>query len=209
MKERRNFPVTELRIENRDDQTEVVGHAAVFNSLSEDLGGFREQVEPGAFDDVLQDDVRALLNHDPNLILARTKSGTLRLAVTDKGLEYRFTPPETTTGKDLLISLQRGDIDQSSFGFRVKEDVWEERDGEIHRRIIKFERLFDVSPVTYPAYPDTDVAKRELRSFLDTKEEIKEKETEKSQPVASNGLRLQLRRIKNRKQANKLNEVNQ
>ncbi len=208
-RERRNFPITEIRVETReDDSKEVVGHASVFNSLSEDLGGFREMVEPGSFDSVLQDDVRALFNHDPNMILARTKSGTLRLAVTEKGLEYRFDAPDTTAGKDLIVSLQRGDIDQSSFGFRVAEDEWEERDGEVVRRIKKFERLFDVSPVVFPAYPDTDVAKREYRDFISAKE-TEVKASNESQNVTSNGLRdVKMRKIENRKQANKLKEVN-
>jgi uncharacterized protein len=203
-KERRNFPVTELRVEERDEKREVIGHASLFNSLSEDLGGFREMIEPGAFDSVLQDDVRALFNHDPNLVLARTKSGTLRLSVDDNGLQYRFEPPDTTAGKDLLVSLERGDIDQSSFGFRVKEDKWEERDGEIVRIIKKFERLFDVSPVTFPAYPDTDVAKRELRDFMESKHPQKETQ------FVANGLRdIQMRKLKHKKAINQITEVNQ
>lgn len=195
-RERRNFPLTEIRIESREDEPdEVIGHAAVFDSLSEDLGGFREMIEPGAFDGVLNDDVRALFNHDPNMILARTKSGTLRLAVTDKGLEYRFSAPETTAGKDLMVMLKRGDVDQSSFGFRVSDDTWEKRDGEVVRIIKSFERLFDVSPVTYPAYPETDVAQREYRAFVE-----KENQEKHSQDGATIGLReIKLRKIENRK----------
>ncbi len=205
-KERRNFPISEIRIETREDGQEVVGHASVFNSLSEDLGGFREMIAPDAFSDVLNDDVRALFNHDPNMILARTKSGTLRLSVTEKGLEYRFDAPDTTAGRDLLVSLKRGDIDQSSFGFRVADDVWEKRDGEVVRVITKFERLFDVSPVVFPAYPDTDVAKREYRDFM---EETEAEALKESQNVASNGLRdIKMRKIQNIKQAHKLTEVN-
>lgn len=199
-KEIRNFPLTELRIEKRDDVKEVVGHASVFNSLSEDLGGFREMIAPGAFDDVLHDDVRALFNHDPNMILARTKSGTLRLSVDEKGLQYRFDAPDTTAGRDLMVSLERGDIDQSSFGFRVDEDEWEERDGEIVRTVLKFKRLFDVSPVTIPAYPDTDVAKREYRAFM---EKATKPETQQESQVIANGLReIQMRKIKHKKAIN-------
>ena len=202
-KETRNFPLTELRIEKRDDDSrEVVGHASVFNSLSEDLGGFRETIAPGAFDDVLQDDVRALFNHDPNMILARTKSGTLTLSVDERGLQYRFNAPDTTAGRDLMVSLERGDIDQSSFGFRVADDEWENRDGQVVRTVLKFSRLFDVSPVTMPAYPDTDVAKRELRAFM---EEATKPETKQESQKIANGLRdLKMRKLKHKKAINQI-----
>lgn len=161
--ERRIFE-TGIEVRARDEGGATVrGHAAVFDSLSENLGGFREQIRPGAFDDVLQDDVRALFNHDPNHILARTKSGTLSLGVDERGLTYEFDSPDTTTGRDLLVSMQRGDVSQSSFGFIVEDDQWDEDDeGRIVRTILSFKRLYDVSPVTFPAYPDTDVAKRSM-----------------------------------------------
>lgn len=170
----RNFS-SQLEIEARDDdKTAIVGHAAVFNSLSENLGGFREIIADGAFDSVLQDDTRALINHDSNLILGRTKSGTLVLSVDAKGLRYVIDPPNTSYANDLLESLKRGDIDQSSFGFVVDEDKWEEdSEGRVIRTIIKVKRLMDVSPVTYPAYPDTDVAKRAMDEYLKTKKEEK------------------------------------
>ena len=121
-KEIRSFN-TELRMETREDGTNtVVGYASVFNTLSENLGGFREQLHPDAFNDVMADDVRALFNHNPDHILGRTKSGTLSLGVDTTGLRYEFTPPDTTAGRDLSVSLARGDIDQSSFGFTVRED---------------------------------------------------------------------------------------
>lgn len=169
-KERRNFN-SELNIENREDESKsIIGHAAVFNSLSENLGGFRESIQVGAFDDVLDNDVRALFNHDSNQVLGRTKSGTLRLSVDEKGLRYEITPPNTSVANDLIELLQRGDVDQSSFGFIVDEDKWEERDGEMYRTITKVKRLFDISPVTYPAYPDTDAAKRSMEEFKEEKQ---------------------------------------
>lgn len=182
--ERRNFTLTELRIEQRDDGDVGIGHAAVFDSPSQDLGGFIEEVDRGAFDGVLEDDVRALFNHDANFILGRTKSGTLRLSVDDKGLRYEFDIPDTSAGRDLKVSMERGDIDQSSFGFRVKEDEWRELDdGTVKRTILELERLYDVSPVTFPAYPDTDVAKREYRAFVEQKDqETEEKDGVKDQP---------------------------
>lgn len=166
----------ELRMDGEGEQAKrkVRGYAAVFGAESENLGGdtYRmfEKIERGAFDDVLKDDVRALFNHDANLILARSKNGTgtLTLGVDDRGLFYEFEAPDTQAGRDLLVSLQRGDVDQSSFAFTVSRggQKWEEetRDGvtTARRTITKVSRLYDVSPVTYPAYPDASAA---LRSF--------------------------------------------
>ena len=170
-KEIRVFKSQELRadVESRT----IRGYAAVFNSDSENLGGFIERIDPQAFDGVLEDDVRALINHDDNMILARTSSGTLNLSVDERGLSYEFEVPNTTYGNDLLVSVQRGDISQSSFGFSVAEDEWER--GDVRRRTIKkVARLYDVSPVTYPAYPDTSVAMRSL-SELEQQDEQTQK----------------------------------
>lgn len=148
-----------------DEKTPLAeGYAAVFDTRA-DLGWFTEEIEKGAFDDVLKDDTRALFNHDPNMILARSKNGqgTLELFVDDKGLGYRFEIPDTTAGRDLATNMDLGNIDQSSFGFAIKEDEWvysEDRSEPDHRIIKKFARLYDVSPVTYPAYTDTTIAKR-------------------------------------------------
>ena len=164
-----NFEASKLEYRGEGDNKKpyVVGHAAVFNSLSENLGGFRELIQANAFDDVLEDDVRALFNHDANLILARTKSGTLNLSVDDQGLRYEFDVPNTTAGRDLLVSLERGDVSQSSFGFTVAEDNWDEdKEGRWVRNITKVKRLYDVSPVVYPAYPTADVAKRSLQEAI-------------------------------------------
>lgn len=165
-RETRNFIADELRVEKREDgASKIVGHAAVFNTLSEDLGGFREKIEPGAFTSAIkEDDVRALFNHDPNHILGRNKSGTLRLKEDQTGLAIEIDPPDTQIGRDLMISLERGDIDQMSFGFSVKPNGanWGEDEDGMAIRTLTDVRLFDVSPVTYPAYPETDVAIRSL-----------------------------------------------
>lgn len=157
----------------------VFGYAAKFNTRSQNLCTedcqFYEIITPGAFDDVLNDDVRALFNHEAELILARSKNGegTLKIGVDNVGLWYEFEAPDTTVGRDLLVSLQRGDIDQSSFSFSVAKDgqQWTEtQNGEgpriITRTITKVSRLYDVSPVTYPAYEDTEVDSRSLDSIL-------------------------------------------
>jgi HK97 family phage prohead protease len=162
----------ELRADSENEKPKVRGYAAVFDKESENLGGFREVIAPGAFDSVLQDDVRALLNHDPNFILARSKGGegTLKISTDERGLYYEFDAPDTQAGRDLTESLRRGDIDQSSFSFTVEKDEWQQPNEEegrslMKRTITKVARLFDVSPVTYPAYPDATVALRSLQEF--------------------------------------------
>lgn len=152
----------EVRAEGEEKPATIEGHAAIYNSVA-DLGWFHEEILPGAFDEVLNDDVRALFNHDPNLILARSVNGkgTLTLSVDERGLKYAFEAPDTTAGRDLKTNIELGNISQSSFGFRVKEDIWHHREGMPDlRQVVKYKRLFDVSPVTYPAYTDTTVAKR-------------------------------------------------
>lgn len=144
-----------------------------------DLGGFDERVAKGAFDDVLENDVRALFNHDPNLVLARTKSKTLELFKDKEGnLAYRFKTPNRSYAKDLEDAVKSGDVDQSSFAFRVKEEKWEWRDDnkdlkKDRRTILKFEKLYDVSPVTYPASPSTTVATRQIENHLSEIEQAK------------------------------------
>jgi uncharacterized protein len=156
--------------ENEEGQpARIIGHGAVFNKRSDMiLGMFKEEIAPGAFDDVLGDDVRALFNHDPNFVLGRTRSGTLELSVDAEGLRYEINPPDTQSVRDLVLApLTRGDITGSSFAFRVAPDgdEWrEEEDGLIVRTIQRFSRLLDVSPVTYPAYPDAGAAKRSLEA---------------------------------------------
>jgi HK97 family phage prohead protease len=106
-------------------------------------------------------DVVALFNHDANMVLARTKSGTLKLNLTSNALEYSFEAPNTTLGNDLLEMVKRGDVYQSSFAFSVEAEDWQEREGMKPKRVIRgIKKVYDVSPVTYPANPDTMVAKR-------------------------------------------------
>lgn len=186
----------ELRMEEDGNEVKkkVRGYAAKFNVDSENLGSedhqFIERIAPGAFDEVLNDDVRALFNHDANAILARSKGGkgSMRLWVDEIGLGYEFEAPDTQAGRDLLASIERGDVDQSSFSFTVSRDgqEWtESRDGDgptITRRTInKVKRLFDVSPVTYPAYPDATVALRSLQEFREESKPEHAPEPEKPQ----------------------------
>jgi len=148
--------------EGENESRTVEGYAAVFEKLSKVIHGwFREKIERGAFDDVLNDDVVAVFNHNDNIILARTASGTLKLEVDNTGLKYSFEAPNTTAANDLLESIKRGDINKSSFRFIIGEDAWNKDENDMDvRSIKKFAKLIDVSPVVFEAYPDTSVAKR-------------------------------------------------
>lgn len=166
--ERRYTVTGTLTVEERGEGKApmIRGHAAVFNQLSEDLGGFREQIAPGAFAEAVQkDDVRALLNHDANFVLGRSGAGTLRMKEDAHGLAVEIDPPDTQAARDLMVSLKRGDINQMSFGFSVRPNGqnWAKDDAGQYIRTLTRVRLFDVSPVTFPAYPQTDVAVRSMR----------------------------------------------
>lgn len=145
----------------------LVGYAAVFNERSLDLGGFTEIVLPGAFTESLKrgDDVRALIGHDPRLIVGRRSAETLRIEEDAKGLRYEIDLPDTTAGRDVLESVKRRDLDGSSFGFRTVKDDWKRLDGVYVRELIEAE-VFDVGPVTYPAYTGTTAEAREMVAQL-------------------------------------------
>lgn len=159
----------ELRIEpDGDGPGNMSGYAAKFNKWSVDLGGFVERIKIGAFKDAIKDaDVRSLKNHNVNLLLGRTTAGTLELEENKTGLRFKNPLPDTTTGRDTAEEIRRGDLSGCSFSFTVAEDgdEWMEKDGIIKRTIHKFLRIFDVGPVTFPAYPDTTVAVRSLEQF--------------------------------------------
>jgi hypothetical protein len=161
--EKRIYPFTELEVRRVEGELpKLVGYAAVFDSLSEDLGGFREKIAPGTFKKTIRkNDIRALWNHDPNFVLGRKKAKTLKLKEDDHGLRMTIIPPDTQWARDLLTSIDRGDVDQMSFGFRTIKDEWEEKKRETIRTLTEVE-LLDVAPVTYPAYPDTEIALRSL-----------------------------------------------
>ena len=145
-----------------------MGYAARFNELSEVMWGFREKISPGAFIDALKtSDVRALWNHDPNHVLGRAKAGTLKVWEDEVGLRYEVVPPDAQWAQDLLRSMERGDVDQSSFAFTVAKDEWNDDEEMPVRTIVKVERLYDVSPVTYPAYPSTTSGVRSLEDVLE------------------------------------------
>ena len=145
----------EVEVRQEGDSTTVVGYAAVFNSVT-DLGPFKERIAPGAFADVLDNDVRFLVNHD-GVPLARTTNGTMQLKEDETGLHYRAQLSDTQAGRDLYTMIKRGDISQSSFAFTIaRESV----DDENVRVIEKVASLIDTSAVTYPAYKDAQVFAR-------------------------------------------------
>jgi HK97 family phage prohead protease len=161
--------VTFTDIEVRDAEgggLTVSGYAAVFDSPSEDLGGFIEEIKPGAFRKVLRSkpDVRFLINHD-GIPLARTTNGTLRLKEDTRGLKVEADLSDTQTSRDFATSLKRGDVDQMSFMFRVEPDGREwffpDDPDELARRVLyEMSELYDVSGVTFPAYPATEIGVR-------------------------------------------------
>lgn len=168
IKRRMRFDAQELRAESKEGEglPEILGYAALFN-VATDLGYGTESIAQGAFSESLQrgDDVRALFNHDPNLILGRTKAGTLALNEDLKGLKVRILPPDTTLGKDLVKSIERGDISQMSFGFYIDaEEISYSDNGNPHFTIVRAS-LFDVSPVTFPAYEETEVEVSSMRQL--------------------------------------------
>jgi uncharacterized protein len=191
-------PVELRSAQENEKKKYIVGYAAKFNTESEDLGGFVEVIEPGAFTGADMSDVRALFNHDPSHVLGRSKSGTLKLEIDEFGLKYTIDVPNTRFAQDLLESMERGDIDQSSFRFMVDfendGDTWEyNEERDIYMRTIsKFKRISDVSVVTYPAYEDSNslVATRSLENY---KEELQRgKETEEQRKLKQKKIAIEL-----------------
>lgn len=165
---------TEFRAAEQDGQKYIEGYFAVFGSVYELWPGATESVDPRAFDDTLGGDIRALINHDTTLVLGRTKAGTLELKVDSRGLWGRIRVNQADgDALNLYSRIERGDVDQCSFGFEILEEETEWRDdGSVHWTI-KRVKLYEVSPVTFPAYEDTSVSARR-RDY----DEIRERRTE-------------------------------
>ena len=164
----RRFITTYIEARNDDAQEKtptIEGYASVFDGEA-DLGKFTETIDPNAFADVLNDDVRMLFNHDPNFPLARSRDGkgTLDMRLDEKGLYFSFPVGPQSYAQDLHQSILRGDVDQASFAFTVDADEWEDRDGTPHRHVTRLGSLIDLSVTTYGAYETTHVAARSLPS---------------------------------------------
>ena len=163
-------------LETREENGEriIEGYAALYDNET-NIGPFKESISRGAFENVLDNDVRALINHDPSLVLGRTSSGTLELTTDDVGLKYRVKLGNQQYATDLYESIQRGDISQSSFAFTIKDQTWSE--DRSSRSVDEVAQLLDVSPVTYPAYKEATVLARE-------EEQVKEIRTAEAEPSA-------------------------
>jgi HK97 family phage prohead protease len=199
--ERRTFTGTVIaRSEGENMPKEIGGIAAVINSVT-DLGYFEEVIERGAFDNALNKeyDIRCLFNHEAELILGRTKANTCNVFVNaDGNLEYTWVPDyENPTHMSVVRSIMRGDITQSSFAFTIKEQKWSEstKYGSMGKRTITIiEDLYDVSPVTYPAYADTEADARSIVALRDQEREIEEA---KRSQASADVIKLALLRYEN------------
>ena len=172
--EKRSYNIMfECRAKDDSAPARISGHAAVFNEFAE-IMGFRERILPGAFTAAIKrDDVRALFNHDANFVLGRNKSGTLRMSEDEQGLAIEVDLPDTQLIRDMVQEpINRGDVSQMSFAFRVLEEEWRHFDDKPDERDIKEVRLYDISPVTYPAYEGTDVALASRSKSLETKQQV-------------------------------------
>jgi len=177
MNEIRNFN-TEFRFDKETNR--IVGEAIVFNSESRDLGGFIETISKDALREANMDDIVLLFNHDTNQVLGRSTpdKSSFSYNINERGVSIDIQMPDTTLGRDLSVLIERGDINQMSFAFRIAEggDQWEQRDGGYFRNISKIDMVSDFSFVTRAAYPDTSIAVRSLDEFKDKieKDDIEE-----------------------------------
>lgn len=163
------WPLEDVEVRAGTDGLSFRGYAAVFNSWSEDLGGFRERIRPGAFAKSLREKraIKMFLNHNSDVVLASTRKATLTLSEDDKGLLAEASLPDNEWGRPVADAIRRGDIDSMSFGFQVAADKqsWSEDGTE---RDLHEVRLWEVSPVTgWPAYPKTSASVRELAAEID------------------------------------------
>ncbi len=188
----------ELRVSKRADGKRVIeGYAAKFGKKSLDLGGFREQIDRKAFEDCISRcDVRCLREHNPREILGRTKFGTLRLSTDDVGLRFEADVPDTQVGRDTVTDIDDGNLDQCSFSFTVKSpggDKWEGDwdDDELPvRTVLDVKDLYDVGPVQFAAYTDTEVNCRSFDRFLEARNLVHREREDQQKRIRILKLRL-------------------
>lgn len=163
-KEVRVRPAAEVRAVTDDDGTRrIQGYAIRFNEPSEDLGGWVEYIDPTAVN--LDPDMRAFFDHQSQYVLGRTTAGTLSTEVREDGVWMEATPPDTQWARDLMASMDRGDITGMSFGFYATDDKWEKRDGKNVRTVMGAD-VFELSVVALPAYPTTSAQARDAAAAL-------------------------------------------
>lgn len=165
MTQKRETRAASIELRADGEKRKIAGYAALFDTPADIAGMFREQIAKGAFAAAIErDDVRALFDHDSALVLGRNRAGTLKLEEDDKGLRIEIDPPDTQFARDLMVSMERGDITQMSFGFIATRQEWDDTQTPPLRTVLEVE-LFDVSVVTYAAYPETSAAVRSLEAF--------------------------------------------
>jgi uncharacterized protein len=163
--ELRNFTLGELRVSQKEDGLGTLhGVPGIpYLSWSEDLGGFLERIMPSAVENALgKYDVVCCRDHETHLVLGRESAGNLQLEHTETGLNYHVDLPDTSYAKDLLVSVGRGDVRGSSFIFRVLKDGWFSAEDGLDRREVYEMELYELGPVTMPAYPQTSLLLRSL-----------------------------------------------
>lgn len=161
-RENRFLTISEVRAEEKDGKMSVGGYAAVFEVETVIYDLFREKIARGAFaDSIKNDDVRALWSHNMDFVLGRTKNNTLSLREDDHGLAFDLELPDTQLGRDAFTSIKRGDVDGMSIGFQTITHEWTRgTEKELHLRTVRAAKLFEVSPVAFPAYTETQVSAR-------------------------------------------------
>lgn len=197
----KRFIDVEVRAESNEDEKMVIeGYALKFNTKSNPLRSndisFVESISPKALENADMSDVRALIDHNPSLVLARTTADTLKLEIDEVGLRFKAELADTTYARDLYKNIQAGNINQCSFAFELDEkgdSVRYNKETSMYERTLNsFKKIMDVSAVTYPAYNDTDVMPA-LRSI---EEAEKEAEQLKEQQKRKLELELELMRLK-------------
>lgn len=159
----RFIPSVEARA---DEEGNITGYAAVFDSWSPDYTGFRERIAPTAFEGVDMKDVVVTFNHNFDNILARTGNGTAKLSVDDRGLKYEFKAPNTSLGRDMAELIRTQTIAGSSFMFTVEDEDWQERGDSYDRTITKIGKLYELGPVSNPWYPDTTADVKQMQERM-------------------------------------------
>lgn len=181
--ETRELATSDIEIREDDDGNRTIsGYAVKWEKKSHVLGyfrKFREQFRKGAFIDSLRDDdQRFLWSHDTSKVLGRIRNKTLRLKEDDTGLHFELDLPKTTLGNDTYESINRGDVDGVSFGFKMLDDEMDEPDDDLPLRTVKKAKLLEVSAVAFPAYPDSQVSARGYDRMKEFDEEMKKREAE-------------------------------
>jgi uncharacterized protein len=170
--EKRELVTETIEIRESEGGTRTIsGYAVKWEMKSHAMGWwtrFKEQFKKGAFtESLIQDDQRALWSHDTSQVLGRTKNGTLRLFEDEVGLRFELDLPDTTLGEDVYKTIKRGDVDGVSFGFQMQKQEWDESDPDNIVRSVTKAKLLEISPVAFPAYPDSQVSARSNDPYKD------------------------------------------